>query len=200
MGNEHQTRSRFRSADILCRLQGVSLARWVIQVPQSQDARNNGDRNGQARRQSLRAEVCCFAPGTPLSPRPVGHRSSRLFRSVARLRYLFQQHPSQPPVRAGLLPGRRRGHNAAPCDPGSALGAAARRNPVTSVARSRKFGAVPGLRARLQNVGPRSRSGNDSRPPATSSVAGPPPVGRAGMPGNVVHGRPEAALAFLELG
>lgn len=104
MGNEHQTRSRFRSANILCRLQGVSLARSVIQVPQSQDASNNGDRNGQTRRQSLRAEVCCFVPGTPLSPRPVGHRSSRLFRSVAGLRYLFQQHLSQPLVRAGLPP------------------------------------------------------------------------------------------------
>lgn len=77
---------------------------------------------------------------------------------------------------------------------------ARRRSPVTSVARSRKFRAVPGLRARLQNVSPRSRSGNDSHPPATSSVAGPPLVGRAGMPGNVVRGRPETVLAFLSLG
>lgn len=108
MGNEHQTRSRFRSADILRRLQGLSLARCVIQVLQSQDACNNGERNGQTRRQSLSkillSKVCCFAPGTPLSPRPVGHRNSRIFRSVAGLWYLFQQHPSQPPVRAGLLP------------------------------------------------------------------------------------------------
>ena len=80
------------------------MNRCVIQVPHSQDACNNGDRNGQTRHQSLRAEVSCFAPGTPLSPRPVGHRNSRIFRSVAGLWYLFQQHPSQPPVRAGLLP------------------------------------------------------------------------------------------------
>lgn len=41
-------------------------------------------------------------PCTPLSPAPWVNGAQ--VRSVARLRYLFQQHPSQPPVRAGLLP------------------------------------------------------------------------------------------------
>lgn len=101
-GNKYQAKSRFRFADILLCLQRVSFARRAIQVLQSGDAHYQ-DRNGQTRRQSLKTEVCSLAAGTPLSSRPMGHRSSRLFRTIAGLRYLFFQHPSQPPVRAGFL-------------------------------------------------------------------------------------------------
>lgn len=51
-------------------------------------------------------------------------------------------------------PGRRHTQDTAHHDPGSAFGAAARHARATSVARNRKPDAVPGLRSRLQNVGP----------------------------------------------
>lgn len=66
--------------------------------------------------------------------------------------------PSEPALgpaeSARSSPGRRHTQDTAQHDPGTALGAAARHAPITSVAQNRKPDAVPGLRSRLQNVGP----------------------------------------------
>lgn len=86
-------------------------------------------------------------------------------------------------------PGRRRPDiTPLPCDPGSALGAAA---PAITSLQAAADSFHSGSRTTTRTWVP-ARAANDSRPPATSSVAGPPPVGRARACRNVVHGRPEA--------
>lgn len=96
-----------------------------------------------------------------------------------------------PAESARSSPGRRHTQDTAQHDPGTALGAAARHAPITSVAQNRKPDAAPGLRSRLQNVGPTSATEMTRVLPAASFVAGPGSAGRGGMPGNVVLHRPE---------
>lgn len=93
-------------------------------------------------KQNGAVSVFFFALGRRLGPRPAtGRRMQASGRPV--------QEPQRPDG-----PGRRHTQDAAQHDPGTALGAAARHAPITSVAQNRKPDAVPGLRSRLQNVGP----------------------------------------------